>query len=168
MVIDSPKLLFKNSPCEILHKTNVIYKMENLDNGKIYIGKTGRELRIRIHEHIYSNKNYPIEKSVKKYGVKGFDIEVIAEADTEEELDALEKFFIEFYDCKNPNGYNLTDGAEGCCGLIFTEQHRQKIAAKAKLRKHSQETKDKISRHKKGQRLGIPLTADTIAKMIAN
>ena len=84
----------------MLHKTNVIYKMENLTNGKIYIGKTTRELRIRIHEHIYSNKNYPVDKAVKKYGIEMFDIDIIAEADTEEELDALESFFIEFYTSK--------------------------------------------------------------------
>ena len=152
----------------MLHKTNVIYKMENLTNGKIYIGKTTRELRIRIHEHIYSNKNYPVDKAVKKYGIEMFDIDIIAEADTEEELDALESFFIEFYTSKKPEGYNLTEGGEGCNGLIFTKQHRQRIAEKASLRVHTQSTKDKISKNKKGQGKGIPLKPETVAKMIEN
>ena len=128
MIIDSYKLLFKNSPIEMVHKKNVIYKYENLDDGKIYIGKTVQELCKRLRQHTYGRGNSPLDKAIKKYGLEKFDIEVIAEADTEEELNALEMFFIEFYGCKIPDGYNLTDGGEGCKGRIVSEKTRKKLS----------------------------------------
>lgn len=33
-------------------KQNVIYKFENLTNGKIYIGQTKKKLRERLAQHI--------------------------------------------------------------------------------------------------------------------
>lgn len=165
MVIDSPKLLFKNSPCEMMHKTNVIYKLEHLKSGKIYIGKTVRELRTRISEHIYNNYNYRIDNAIQKYGIGSFDIDVIAEADTEEELLALEKFFIEFYGCKSPNGYNLTDGGEGISGYIFPEEVVQKIAEQNRGRKLSEKTRINMSEAHKGH----PVSKKTRIKLsIAN
>ncbi len=129
MIIDSYELLFKNSPIEMVHKKNVIYKFEHLDDGKIYIGKTIRELRIKIDQHIkIKSKRSHIDNAIKKYGIEKFDIEVIAEADTEEELNALEKFFIEFYGCKAPNGYNLTDGGEGMSGYHHSQSSKEKIS----------------------------------------
>ena len=128
MIIDSYKLLFKNSPIEMVHKKNVIYKYENLDDGKIYIGKTVQELCKRLRQHTYSKGNSPLDKAIKKYGLEKFDIEVIAEADTEEELNSLEMFFIEFYGCKIPDGYNLTDGGEGSAGRIISEETRKKLS----------------------------------------
>ena len=45
--------------------TNVIYKITNLINGKIYVGKTNGKLRKRILSHI-SHAN-PYTKSRKHY-----------------------------------------------------------------------------------------------------
>lgn len=165
MIIDSPKLLFKNSPCKMLHKRNVIYKIENLSNGKIYIGKTVRELRTRLLEHIYNSYNYRIDNAIQKYGIGHFDIEIIAECDNETELSKLEKFFITFYDCKSPNGYNLTEGGEGVSGFTFPTDIIQRIAAKNKGRKLSENTRRKMSESRKGH----PVSDKTRQKLsIAN
>lgn len=37
-------------------KQNVIYKFENLINGKIYIGQTKKKLRERLAQHIWQSK----------------------------------------------------------------------------------------------------------------
>lgn len=52
-----------------LEKYGIIYKIANIINGKIYIGKTTRDLNDRFWEHV-SNKNHKcyIDRAIKKYG----------------------------------------------------------------------------------------------------
>lgn len=168
MVITSRKMLFKNSPVEMLHRKNLIYLMRLRKDGRLYVGKTTRELRVRILEHISCGKNYHLENAIRKYGIEAFDIYVILECEDEAALNYWESFFIALLDCKHPNGFNRTDGGEGFKGLEFTEKHRNGIAAKARLRTHSQKTRDQISESKKGQGKGVPLKPETVAKMRAS
>lgn len=167
MVITSRKMLFKNSPVEMLHRKNLIYLIRRREDGMLYVGKTTRELRVRILEHINCGKNYHLENAIRKYGIEAFDIYLILECEDEEALNYWESFFIALLDCKHPNGFNHTDGGEGTKGLEFTEDHRNGIAAKARLRTHSQKTRDQISESKKGQGKGVPLKPETVEKMIA-
>ena len=95
----------------------IIYKITNTINGMVYIGQTSRTLNQRMAEHLANSRTSYIDRALKKYGIQNFEVDVIAEADTKEELDALEKYFIKHFDCKIPNGYNLTDGGEGQCGI---------------------------------------------------
>jgi group I intron endonuclease len=90
----------------------VIYKIVNNINEKVYIGLTTKDLSRRISEHIQENKSY-IQRALNKYGLESFTISIIDCADTKEILKEKEKHWIKFYDCKAPNGYNLTDGGDG-------------------------------------------------------
>jgi group I intron endonuclease len=121
----------------------IIYKVTNLVNGKVYIGQTVREFEIRKTQHIYdtiSNKDNSIfHKALLKYGQDKFQWEIIDNAETEEELNKKEIYWINFYNsyirAKNSNGYNMTIGGEGMSGY-----------------KHSDESKEKISKVKKGSK----------------
>ncbi len=90
----------------------IIYKIENKINDKIYIGQTKKKLSERIAQHIAENRFY-FQKALNKYGLESFVISIIDEAYTKEILDEKEKYWIKFYDCRMPSGYNLTSGGEG-------------------------------------------------------
>lgn len=112
----------------------IIYKIENSINRKIYIGLTTKDLSRRISEHVAENKSY-IQKALNKYGIQSFVISVIDHAETREVLCEKEKYWIAFYDCKVPNGYNLTDGGDGL--INPTSEVRRAISNT--LKKHYQE-----------------------------
>lgn len=99
-----------------------IYKIENLINGKIYIGQSKNiEERWGQHKRIAEKINYNDRKSyihqaIKKYGVDNFTFEIL-EICKIEELDVKEKQWIQFYHSyiydPQANGYNLTIGGQG-------------------------------------------------------
>lgn len=98
-----------------------IYKVENLVNRKIYIGKTTVGVEERFKAHIKDSKisNPPLllHRALKKYGIENFSVESIATTIDEDELNFLEKKFIKFFDCcvldGIDRGYNMTRGGDG-------------------------------------------------------
>lgn len=134
----------------------VIYKIENNVNGKIYIGLTTKDLSKRIAGHIAENKSY-IQKALNKYGIQSFNVSVIDSAESREILCEKERYWIQHYNCKAPNGYNLTDGGDG---LINPSQVvRRAIAKKVSVLMmgnqyragilHSEKTKKQIGKSSK-------------------
>lgn len=87
----------------------IIYKITNKQNGKTYIGQTIKTVAERLKEHIYQKSK--IGKEIIKYGVDSFDVSVIDRAENKADLDALEVFWISFYNsCEN--GYNTLIGGK--------------------------------------------------------
>jgi len=152
----------------------IIYKTRNILDGKIYVG-----------QDIHNNPNYLgsgvyICSAIKKYGKENFVKEIIDFAGSKEDLNEKEKYWIKFYNCKAPNGYNITDGGGGVAGFISwnkgltkeTNEGVKKISeskfgennpakrpeVREKLSQNhvgciiSEETKKKISRRLKGKK----------------
>lgn len=94
-----------------------IYKTTNLINGKVYIGQ-----KKGVFKKIYLGSGLYLRRAVKKYGEQNFKAIQIASAETFEELQVLEKFYIKKYK-KTHKLYNLTDGGDGVVG----EQQRNRI-----------------------------------------
>jgi group I intron endonuclease len=141
-----------------------IYKITNLVNQKIYIGKTNYEhIQDRWYEHLKdfckpTEEKRPLYKAMQKYGVKNFVIELIETVETDEIACEREKFWIEYYrsyvgfpDC---NGYNATLGGDG--KSYISEQEKQEICQyylsigqvkkTAQYFSHSEDTISKILR----------------------
>lgn len=160
-----------------MSKYGIIYKITNKINGKVYIGQTVRERGFKGRyecsgegiERVYKyhksekehNRNYNkhLLYSIEKYGFEAF--EVIEEFDvaySKEELDELEKKYIKDFNCLNPNGYNNDEGGnEG----KFCEESRRLLSEKNSGennpfygKKHSEETKKKMSEARKGKCVG--------------
>ena len=110
----------------------IIYKIENLVNGKIYIGQTTRSFNERYNakgkgiERVYGyllgcerygdSHNVYLLKSIRKYGFINFEVEEVFDiAYDRKELDEKEKYWIKYYNACDPNyGYNsLPGGTEG-------------------------------------------------------
>jgi group I intron endonuclease len=81
-----------------------IYLVTNKLNGKQYVGQT-------VTKHSRHGHGHAIRDAYKKYGHTMFLYEHLTEGDlSQEQLDCLEKFWIEVFDCLVPNGYNLESG----------------------------------------------------------
>lgn len=95
-------------------RTFCIYKVVNLINGKIYIGKTN-DFEKRKREHIVYDidDNSYFHKALKKYGESNFEWSIIDYADTLEDINNLEKYYIRKYNTFKPKGYNMTKGGDG-------------------------------------------------------
>jgi hypothetical protein len=61
-----------------------------------------------------------IENALRKYGVDSFQTCVIDTAESQEELDRLEAYYIESWGTLTPNGYNLRSGGKGK-GIVHPE-----------------------------------------------
>lgn len=113
-----------------------IYKIENLINGKIYIGQSvNTGARWSAHKQVLSAPSHvselkkPLYKDMYKYGIKNFSFEVIEEC-KKENLNEREIYWIQKYNSyyfdENSNGYNLTRGGE--TGInSYTEEEIQLI-----------------------------------------
>lgn len=113
----------------------IIYKITNKQNGKTYIGQTIKTVAERLKEHIY--KKSKIGKEIIKYGVDSFDVSVIDRAESKDDLDALEVFWISFYNsCEN--GYNtLIGGKPTKSEFCFLSRIAQKAKKKKKKIPHT-------------------------------
>lgn len=89
-----------------------IYKITNRLNGKIYIGQTTNPTR-RFQEHRACGYGQETEKilykAFSKYGIGNFSFEVIEET---EDYNEREKYWIKYYNCLVPNGYNMNEGGK--------------------------------------------------------
>ena len=142
----------------------IIYMIKNKVNGKIYFGQTIEEKgfrgRYRNGQWWKYTSNDHLRKSVEKHGIENFTIvEQFDVAYSKEELDLLEDLYICMYDTMNMEfGYNKKRG--GSHGKL-SESSKQKLSEKTKGelnpmygRKHSEESKQKMSQELKGKYSG--------------
>ena len=84
-----------------------IYKITNKINGKSYIGQSiNIKKRWENHKCMNGNKEYPIYRAFRKYGVENFKFEVLEECEVEE-LAERELYYILYYESYG-KGYNQT------------------------------------------------------------
>lgn len=128
-------------------KRGYIYKITNLLNDKIYIGKS-----IRCDDwHIknYFGSGIVIQLALKKYGKDNFKKEILEFIEFEDEslLDERERYYISKYDSMNESiGYNRALGGEGGFGVKATNERRQKISKALKGKKKSRDAIEKMKR----------------------
>jgi group I intron endonuclease len=115
-------------------KDKVIYKISNIINNKLYIGKDCK-----------NNKNYYgsgklIILAIKKYGKENFKKEIIEICEDKNILNEREIYWISKLNTITPNGYNISKGGEGSIGMLG--------------KKHKEETKRKMRKSHKGKHIG--------------
>jgi group I intron endonuclease len=153
-----------------------IYLITNLLNYKKYVGITKFSLEERFLQH--TKKGFLLTEAIQKYGKQKFSIELIEEVESAERAYELEMFYIQEYNTKAPNGYNLTDGGDGIFGWQPTDEYRQECSERVKQlhknqkigmygKKHTKETRQKMSESLKGNQncLGRVLSEETKSKI---
>jgi len=95
----------------------VIYKITNLINDKVYVGKS-KQYKIRWKQHIDGHNDSYISRAIKKYGLSNFEFEVVDYTEDEQKLCELEYKWIKKLNSLAPVGYNLV---LDCGSRIFTD-----------------------------------------------
>ena len=118
-----------------------IYKITNVQNNKVYIGQTIRPIQDRFHRHINDALNNILNthfaRAIRKYGKDNFIIEQIDQAQTQDELNKKEQYWIQYYNSVQ-NGYNETDAISKCGGNTYqskTEKEMEVIKEKIRQTK---------------------------------
>lgn len=120
-----------------------IYLITNLINNKKYVGQTKKSKGYirRFNSHIkssYSNRQDRkltyLHQSIKYYGEENFKVELIEDNIPEEEIDAREIFWIDYYKTYYiyNKGYNMTLGGQGTHGYKFNDNDKKKISNSSK------------------------------------
>lgn len=142
---------------------NYIYKITNITNGKIYIGKHSTN---NLNDG-YMGSGRILKKAINKYGLENFTKEYLVFCDKEDKLNWFERFYIKKYGSTNADiGYNLTPGGDGFSvgnipwntGKHHSEETRKKISEIQigripcnKGKTYSEEYKSKLSDSHKGK-----------------
>lgn len=109
----------------------IVYLAQNVKNGKSYVGKTKRSLEQRKKEHVtFANKGarQPFYYAIRKHGIEAFEWRVLVDVDcTHDELNALERKFIEQFGSFGSKGYNATSGGDGVTGWSPSPEHRERV-----------------------------------------
>ncbi len=117
-----------------------------MNGGSLY---TSRDKNILTH----------IDRARNKYGVESFRYEVLEHIDSpdieslQNRLNELECYYISKFDSFK-NGYNSTEGGEGCLGKEVSENTKMKISLSLTGHSVSQETRNKMSLNYHNNRTG--------------
>lgn len=120
---------------------SLVYVLWNKDNNKPYVGKTTRNLEIRLKQHngeVQQRSKTCFHNALRKYGLDKFKTQTVrCPSDEKWALDWLENVLIEDLDAIRPMGYNIKPGGSGGSekGRILTEEHKRKIGQANKGRK---------------------------------
>jgi group I intron endonuclease len=95
----------------------IIYCIENTINGYKYIGQTSKTLEERVAEHYkFSKYEYSqgraLYQAINKYGKENFIAYEVDVANTQEELDEKETYWIEKFNTYLGRGYNMSPGGQ--------------------------------------------------------
>lgn len=105
-----------------------IYKTTNCLNNKIYIGKHSTQ----IFDEQYLGSGIVLNRAVKKYGRSNFIVEIIDVADTLEELNNKEIYWINNHFEKGFQLYNIAKGGNGG-NTLFAMSDEDKLNRSIKL-----------------------------------
>jgi group I intron endonuclease len=93
-----------------------IYLISNLQNEKIYIGRTRLEVRDRWKQHVWDSRKakFYFSRAIKKHGPENFRYRILRRTESEIEARELETQYIFLSRSYDPDyGYNSTFGGEG-------------------------------------------------------
>lgn len=146
-----------------------IYLIENLINGKTYIGQhKTNDLNDR-----YMGSGKILKQAYAKYGIENFTKTILETTDSKEKINELERHYISEYRKMGKAEYNVAHGGDGgnvmdfltdeqivewkrklsvtSAERIWKDEWRKKISEKRKGMKFSEETRRRISEAGKGR-----------------
>lgn len=124
-----------------------IYLNTDLKTGKQYTGKHHYNKEGELDPN-YHGSGVLWMKVLKKRPKELIKEEYIKTCYSEEEMNSDEQYYIKLFKTLYPNGYNLTEGGEGC---VASEETRKKISLVHKGKHISEEQKKKLSIALKGR-----------------
>jgi group I intron endonuclease len=139
----------------MVEKIWYIYIIENMINGKIYVGQTVNPNK-RKWDHLSGNSSNcrAISNAVGKYGSDSLDFVLLEKLYSLKDANVRESYWITYLDTLAPNGYNLRTGGDS---FVPSEESRQRMREShmGQSRKFSEEHKAKIGLSKLGKSRSI-------------
>lgn len=128
-----------------------VYCIENIVNGKLYIGKA-RNIKRRWSQHKSASNNLSITtifyRALRKHGTANFKITTLDQDENEELCYKKEVEWILKLDSTNPDkGYNITAGGQGNSSMKLTKEQKKIRSEMSKLRYNS-EVADRLRKAK--------------------
>ena len=117
----------------------IVYQLKS-PSGNSYIGQTKRSLELRFTEHLSFYRKWlesgrerkggstKLFYAFDKYGIDCWEISILHEANTLEELNEKEIYFINLFDTVS-KGYNITLGGLGRNVENLEESHKEGISS---------------------------------------
>ena len=122
-----------------------IYKITCTTSGKCYVGQAKKHFgrdddkwgyikrwKSHIYEATSDKKDHctVLNNAIRKYGKEDFNVELLCECETKEDMDDKERYYIEHFNSLVPNGYNLEKG--GRTNRVFSKETRNKMSESGK------------------------------------
>jgi hypothetical protein len=132
---------------------NVIYKITNIINNKIYIGSASfYDKRKGIHIARLRNnthKNKYLQSSYNKHGENNFKFEIIEHVCSQKKLLNREQYWLDLTQCYNTKiGYNISKIAGSNLGNKMSEESKKKIGDFWRGKKFSEERINKLKENR--------------------
>ena len=109
--LGNKRKLSKKDKLDLENKYGFIYITTNLLNGMKYIGKHSK------FDDSYLGSGIRVREAIEEFGEENFEREIIAYAYTNEQLNRLEKMYIDTFNAvKDQTFYNLAPGGDGWYG----------------------------------------------------
>ncbi len=145
---------------------NLIYKVTNLINGKIYIGQTTTSLEQRKKEHEYrasrEDRQTYFYNALNLYGNQNFKWEIIEYDIDFNELNNREEYWISYYKSNIKEfGYNMTKGGDNADNLNrWREENPELVPLEArkgwaKMKQILSENPEKEQTRKEKAKIGV-------------
>lgn len=128
---------------------NLLYKITNLVNGKVYVG---------VHctdnlEDGYMGSGPAIKAAIRKHGIENFKKEVLVYCLDADMAYAFERMVVNIDFVNRRDTYNMKAGGEGGkTGCKTSDETKRKIGEANKGKHRSEEAKRKMSEAKKGEK----------------
>ena len=112
----------------------VVYLVIHEITDKVYVGQTKTTLTKRKWTHLHRpGLNDYFHRSLRKYGEDSFTWHVLAEVQSKQEADNLERLWIAVLNSRDKaSGYNLTAGGDGSVGVKHSVDTRMKMSQSQK------------------------------------
>lgn len=104
-----------------------IYLIENLANNKKYVGQSKNILaRWSGHKCDSKTRDLPLYRAMRKYGLENFKFSILEECPISE-LAKREDYWINYYNCFLPNGYNYNKAETHYTNLAIPDKYKNII-----------------------------------------
>lgn len=136
------------------HTKMIIYKITNNINGKCYIGQSQHTFNRRYERKGFGAErvlacyefskqkgehyNIHLYRSMKKYGVENFTVEILEQCKTVAKLNSREKYYIKLYNSADPDfGYNQQLGGGSRQYTKKMKNYKEEQKRESELNQHS-------------------------------
>jgi group I intron endonuclease len=141
-----------------------VYQIQNVVNGKRYIGSATQSFNTRWSHHrgmlrrgVHDNQH--LQRAFFKYGEESLQFSILEVVERPEECISREQHYLDEF---RPE-YNISPTAGNCLGVRHSDETRKKHSERRKGRPLPEETRAKLSALKKGRPLSEECRAASAA-----